>query len=113
MAKSKTRILNLSIEKSAINEALECHFGKHKFDGICEENFSDKAWIKFRASYIKTEYADLTMKELACLVEYQIIYFLEGLLWGHRFEAVVKINPPDDFGWYCVYADISVLREDY
>ena len=40
MAKSKTRILNLSIEKSAINEALECHFGKHKFDGICEENFS-------------------------------------------------------------------------
>ena len=53
------------------------------------------------------------MKELACLVEYQIIDFLEDLLWGHRFEAVVKITPPDDFGWYCVYADISVLREDY
>lgn len=113
MAKSKTRILNLSIEKSAINEALECHFDKHKFDGICEENFSDKAWTKFCASYIKTEYADLTMKELACLVEYQIIDFLEGLLWGHRFEAVVKITPPDDFGWYWIYADISVLREDY
>ena len=68
---------------------------------------------RFCASYIKTEYADLTMKELACLVEYQIIDFLEDLLWGHRFEAVVKITPPDDFGWYCVYADISVLREDY
>lgn len=113
MAKSRMYVPSLRTQKSAIKDALEQHFGEYKFDCIAGQSFADRDWIKFYANRIKVKYADLTMEELAHLVEYQIIDFLEDIQPGHRFEAVVKINPPDDFGWYWVYADISVLREDY